>query len=117
VEKISRDLVFVTFGKRGALVENTVELISSVEPLESDVCCPLLTRLDTVNGTPIEILESIPGMIRAAAYECQKRIRKTEKLVNHHTESCAFWSDCHNGFDHPRDCDCGADKREKAKNE
>ena len=35
--------------------------------------CPLLTWLDTVNGSPLEIVESIPGMIRAAAHECQKR--------------------------------------------
>ena len=37
-----------------------------------------------------------------------------EPVVNHHTKECAFWSDCHNGFDHPRECDCGADKREEA---
>jgi hypothetical protein len=34
--------------------------------------CPLLSTLDTVNGTPLEIIESIPGMVRAAAHECGK---------------------------------------------
>ena len=36
------------------------------------------------------------------------------KLINYHTKECAFWSDCHNGFDHPRACDCGADERKLA---
>lgn len=34
--------------------------------------CPLISRLDTVNGTALEIVESVPGMIRAAAHECSK---------------------------------------------
>lgn len=32
---------------------------------------------------------------------------KAEAIHNPHTKECAYWSDCHNGFDHPRNCDCG----------
>lgn len=30
-----------------------------------------------------------------------------------HTAECAFYDDCNAGFDHPRNCDCGADRRER----
>lgn len=36
--------------------------------------CPLEEWHDTVNGSPLEILESIPGMVRAAAHECSKTV-------------------------------------------
>ena len=38
--------------------------------------CPLLSWHDTVNASPLEILECIPGMIRAAAHECGKKHQK-----------------------------------------
>jgi len=31
-----------------------------------------------------------------------------------HTRECHFWSDCHDGFDTPRNCNCGAEKRREA---
>lgn len=36
--------------------------------------CPLLKWQDTVNGSPLEILESIPGMVRAAAHDCSRTV-------------------------------------------
>lgn len=41
--------------------------------MKTEHVCPLLKWQDTVNGSPLEILESMPGMVRAAAHECEKR--------------------------------------------
>ena len=43
------------------------EFQASLEAMKN---CPLLKWQDTVNGTPLEILECVPGMIRAAAHKC-----------------------------------------------
>lgn len=35
--------------------------------------CPLLSDIDTISGaTTLEIIETLPGMIRAAAHKCGK---------------------------------------------
>jgi hypothetical protein len=43
---------------------------------------------------------------RAEARDMQP-VAKVEVIHNPHTKECAYWNDCHNGFDHPRNCDCG----------
>jgi len=56
------------------------ELFSDKRKVKKELC-PLIQDLDTLNGSMVDILESLPGMVRAAAYECGKlNIRKMKEI-------------------------------------
>jgi hypothetical protein len=74
--------------------------------------CPVCHHADNSEPEMDAIVRCLDAYSKPATTKPAKA--PVVKLINYHTKECAFWSDCHNGFDHPRACDCGADERKLA---